>query len=197
MMSRPIMSNLGPTSWYAIGAVAAIQTLVLSWMVYDRVSLLRSGREMIAEVLPVDPRDLFRGDYVIFGYSFNSQQMVLPEGIRRGDHVYVTLKPKEPGQWEVVKAEAAYPASVEAGNFVLRALAEYVYPLSDSTKGESSGTLRYGIESYFVPEGTGRDLEKMVADKKIAAVIAVGADGKAAIKALMIDGERVVEEPLL
>jgi uncharacterized membrane-anchored protein len=191
------MSRLGPASWAAIAAVAAIQTAVLGWMVYDRVSLLQSGREMIADVLPVDPRDLFRGDYVIFGYSFNSQHVVLPAGIRSGDHVFVTLKPKEPGQWEVVKADAAYPASVEAGNVVLRALAESVYPLSESTTGESSGNLRYGIESYFVPEGTGRDLEKMVADKKIAAVIAVGTDGKAAIKALMIDGQRVVEEPLL
>jgi uncharacterized membrane-anchored protein len=166
-------------------------------MVYDRVSLLRSGREIVADVLPVDPRDLFRGDYVIFGYSFNSQQVVLPAGIKRGDHVYVTLKPKEPGQWEVVKADAAHPDAVEPGNVVLRALAEYVYPLSDSTKGESTGTLRYGIESYFVPEGTGKELEKMVADKKIAAVIAVSPAGKAAIKALMIDGQRVVEEPLL
>ncbi len=128
-------------------------------MVYDRVSLLRSGREMIAEVLPVDPRDLFRGDYVIFGYSFNSQQLIFPAGIRRGDHVYVTLKPKEPGQWEVVKADVAYPATVEAGNFVLRALVENVYPLTDSKHGESSGNVRYGIESYFVPEGTGKELE--------------------------------------
>ena len=81
---------MGPASWYAVAAVAAIQTAVLGWMVYDRVSLLRSGREMIADVLPIDPRDLFRGDYVIFGYSFNSQHLVFPAGIRPGDHVYVT-----------------------------------------------------------------------------------------------------------
>ena len=79
----------------------------------------------------------------------------------------------------------------------MRALVENAYPLTESTTGESSGNVHYGIESYFVPEGTGKDLEKMVADKKIAAVIAVGANGKAAIKALMIDGQRVVEEPLL
>jgi uncharacterized membrane-anchored protein len=191
------MSNLGPASWYALAAVAAIQTAVLGWMVFDRVSLLRSGREMVADVLPVDPRDLFRGDYVIFGYSFNSRSVVLAAGIRRGDRVYVTLAPKEPGQWEVVKADVAYPATVEAGNVVLRAVVENAYPLTDSKNGESSGNLRYGIESYFVPEGTGKDLEKMVTDKKIAAVIAVGANGAAAIKALMIDGKRVVEEPLL
>lgn len=192
-------SRLGPASWYAVAAVAAVQTLALSYMIYERVSILRSGREIVADVLPVDPRDLFRGDYVIFGYSFNSQQVVLPAGVKRGDHVYVTLKPKEPGpgQWEVVKADATYPDAVEPGNVVLRALAEYVYPLSESTKGESSGTLRYGIESYFVPEGSGKELETMVADKKIAAVIAVSPGGKAAIKALMIDGKRIVEEPLL
>jgi len=192
-----MMSRLGPASWYAVAAVAAIQTAVLSWMVYDRVSVLRSGREMVAEVLPVDPRDLFRGDYVIFGYSFNSQHIIFPAGVRRGDHVYVTLKPKEPGQWEVVKADTVYPATVGAGNFVLRALVENTYPLTDSKQGESSGNVRYGIESYFVPEGTGKELETLVTDKKLAAVIAVGANGAAAIKALVIDGKRIVEEPLL
>jgi hypothetical protein len=36
-----------------------------------------------------------------------------------------------------------------------------------------------------------------VRDKKIATVIAVSSNGEAAIKALEIDGKRVVEEPLL
>ena len=33
--------------------------------------------------------------------------------------------------------------------------------------------LHYGIESFFVPEGTGRELEKMVGEKKISALIAI------------------------
>ena len=52
--------------------VAALQSLVLLWMVWDRVSLLANGREIKAAVVPVDPRDVFRGDYVTLGYGFNT-----------------------------------------------------------------------------------------------------------------------------
>jgi uncharacterized membrane-anchored protein len=57
--------------------------------------------------------------------------------------------------------------------------------------------LHYGIESFFVPEGTGRELEKMVGEKKISAVIAIDDSGTAAIKGLMSEGQRVYDEPLL
>ncbi len=48
-----------------------------------------------------------------------------------------------------------------------------------------------------MPEGKGKELEDLVREKKIATVIAVGRNGDAAIKALEIDGKRIVEEPLL
>jgi uncharacterized membrane-anchored protein len=57
--------------------------------------------------------------------------------------------------------------------------------------------MRYGVETYFVPEGTGRALESKVRDHKIEAIVAVGADGQAALKGLVIDGERHVDPPLL
>lgn len=190
------MNRLGRASWLALGLVAFVQTAVLGWMVYDRVSLLRQGREIIAEVAPVDPRDLFRGDYVIFSYAFNSSgNIIVPGGVRRGNSVYATLKPKEAGQWEIAKVERAHPITVEPDQVVLKGIVEDVWPLTVSE--ESTARLRFGIEHYFVPEGTGRDLEKLVQLKKLAVVIAVGRKGDAAIKALVIDGQRLVEEPPL
>ena len=67
-------------------------------------------------------------------------------------------------------------------------------------RNNNSGTgdlfLSYGIESYFVPEGKGLELEKMAVERKLAAVIAVNRDGNSAIKGLMVDGTLVYEEPL-
>jgi uncharacterized membrane-anchored protein len=57
--------------------------------------------------------------------------------------------------------------------------------------------MRYGVETYFVPEGTGRALESKVREHKIEAIVAVGADGQVALKGLVIDGERHVDPPLL
>ena len=56
---------------------------------------------------------------------------------------------------------------------------------------------RYGIESYFVPEGTGKVLETQVGEKRIRALVAVGRDGTAALKGLEVDGRLVHREPLI
>ena len=187
-----MINKLSVTSWLAIAVVAAVQTIALASMVYGRVTLLRDGREIVAEVIPVDPRDLFRGDYVILGYAFGRGQVPVPEGTGQGDKLYVTMKETAPEQWEVVSATSSYPQSLDPSQVVLKGIVDYVY----QAPGEPpKASLRYGIESYFVPEGTGRDLEAKVRDKKISAVLAVGGSGDVAIKALVVDGQRVHQEP--
>jgi hypothetical protein len=187
---------LSPRSWTAIAIVALLQTAALAYMIYGRVLLLRDGREMVTEVIPVDPRDLFRGDYVVLGYSFGNREVPVPVGTDQGDTVYVTLKPVAPEQWEVVSVAGSYP-SLAGGpeNVILKGIVSYVSQPVGSELPKAS--VRYGIESYFVPEGTGLELEKQVADKKISAVLAVGTSGDVAIKALAVDGQRIAQEPLL
>ncbi len=191
------MINLSPRSWLAIALVAAVQTTALATMVYGRVSLLRDGREIVAEVIPVDPRDLFRGDYVILGYAFGTGEVRVPKDTAQGDKVYVTLKPgAAAGQWEIVSASEKLTEPSDPAQVVLKGIVSYVG--APPAEGElPKASVRYGIESYFVPEGTGRELEQKVRDKKISAVLAVGASGDVAIKALMVDGERLAQEPLL
>jgi uncharacterized membrane-anchored protein len=187
---------LGSKTWLALGAVAFAQTAALSWIVYDRISLLRNGREIVVEVIPVDPRDLFRGDYVILGYGFNrTGEVEVDPGVRQGDSVYATLVPKGPEVWEISTINSSYPENVAPDSVVLKGVVSNVWNRGPDTK--PAANVRYGIESYFVPEGTGKELETQVRDKRIAAVIAVGKKGDAAIKALIVDGKRVAEEPLL
>ena len=184
--------------WLAIAAVALGQAAVLGWMIWDRTSLLANGREVVLEVIPVDPRSLFRGDYVILGYDISRYK--LPPGTtppKRNDFFYVTLRKGEGDKWQSVAGSTEQPADVKPDEAVIRGRVEYVY---DPPKDEPPGTmvnLHYGIESFFVPEGTGRELEKMVGEKKISAVIAVDDGGTAAIKGLMSEGQRVYDEPLL
>jgi uncharacterized membrane-anchored protein len=178
-------------------AVAALQTLAVGWMVFDRVSLLSSGREITAAVVPVDPRDIFRGDFVILGYAFNSAtDVALPPGSRQGDTVYALLKNAGPAEWTLAALSATKPEAAGEGEVVLRAIVDHVPPRG-ATGGPLMGRLRYGIERFYVPEGTGRALEAQVREKRIEAVLAVGADGKTAIKGLKVDGALVAEEPLL
>jgi uncharacterized membrane-anchored protein len=191
-----MIKYLTPTSWLAIALVALGQTAALATMVYGRVSLLKSGREIVAEVIPVDPRDLFRGDYVVLGYGFSREPVVVPAGTNAGDTLYVTLKPAAaPEQWDVVAASATLTEPADPTQVVLKGIVTYT--TGGGTGEPLKAQMRYGIESYFVPEGTGRPFEQQVRDKKISAVLAVGRSGDVAIKALVIDGQRLAEEPPL
>ncbi len=189
------MIKLSPRSWIAVAVVALLQTAALAAIVYGRVTLLANGREIVTEVIPVDPRDLFRGDYVVLGYAFGNREIPVPVGTVQGDKVYVTLKPAGAEQWEVVGTSATHAEPADAAQVVLKGIVSYV---SQPVGAElPNASIRYGIESYFVPEGTGIALENQVRDKKISAVLAVGTSGDVAIKALAVDGQRIAEEPLL
>ena len=55
------------------------------------------GERIKLPVVPVDPRDLFRGDYVVLGYDFNNINGRVPALADReaaGRDVYVALKPQ-------------------------------------------------------------------------------------------------------
>jgi uncharacterized membrane-anchored protein len=56
--------------------------------------------------------------------------------------------------------------------------------------------VHYGIESYFVPQGAGKPIEDQRNKEKVSVDIAVDRDGRAAIKALKIDGAVYAEEGL-
>ncbi len=54
----------------------------------------------------------------------------------------------------------------------------------------------YGIEAYFVPEGTGRALERPPEGQTLTVAVAVDGAGKAAISGLLLDGKLVHDESL-
>lgn len=181
--------------WLGIAVVVAGQVGVLGWMVWDRVHLLSSGREIVLEIVPVDPRSLFRGDYVILNYDIS--RVETPRGkkrLRRGSVIYATLQKASDGKWKLVAAGPERPQDVRSDQVVLKGRVRFASRVT--RRGLDAATVNYGIESFFVPEGTGRELEKLVGQKKLAALVAVDESGNAALKGLIVDGERVYEEPL-
>lgn len=190
------MSTERRNLWLAVAAVALGQAAVLGYMIWDRVSLLSHGREIVLEVIPVDPRSLFRGDYVVLGYDVS--RLDLPPGAEPppvGSTYYVTLKKSQGDTWQLVGGGAAAPSGTTPDEVVLKGRVEYAAKATPERPAQVG--IHYGIESFFVPEGTGRELEKMVGEKKLSALIAVDENGKAAIKGLLSEGKRVYEEPLL
>ena len=178
------------------GLAILLQCVLLVLMVADRMQILREGREVTLQTRPVDPRDLLRGDYVTLGYDISQ----LPAGALAGQPsaernpiVFVKLKPDAGGLYQAVSVHAA-PVAVTAPEVLIRGRVSY----SCGANGRmfcDKLTIRYGLESYFVPEGEGKTLEQARNEQKLRVVAAVLPSGRAAIKRLLLDGEPVYEEP--
>ena len=63
------MSLFGNRMAPMLAILALLQTGALAVMVVERWWLIKSGREITLPIVPVDPRDLFRGEYVELGYD--------------------------------------------------------------------------------------------------------------------------------
>jgi uncharacterized membrane-anchored protein len=194
------MSSAPRYFWPLLIIVALVQSAALFKLVYDKDRLLKTGHEITMPVKPLDPRDLFRGDYVTLGYDVSTLNTSnTPEGrlaeLRMGSAAFVTLTPKADGGWMVKDVAPAFPSPVAPGDIVLKGRVGNAWAQANGS--EKTVSVRYGIETYFVPEGTGPVLETQVRDHKIEAIVAVGGDGTAALKGLVVDGERHVDPPLL
>jgi uncharacterized membrane-anchored protein len=176
----------------ALAVVALAQTTVLGYMVINRVTLLHRGREIVLPIIPVDPRDLFRGEYVRLGYAISTVPMTLADGARpqRNEVIYVVVE-KNAGDeaWRAVRGTRTLPDDINPDQVVLKGRVLF--------GSATLQTVRYGIESYFVPQGEGPRLEALARNRKLAVLVAVDGAGNAAIKGLLIDGKLQYEEPPL
>src|SRR5258708_35456371 len=96
--------------------------------------------------------------------------------------VFVKLAPNRDGFYEAISVHAA-PVDVASPEVLIRG--HVVSGLNCSGDGCSPASrlqVRYGIESYFVPEGEGRKLESARNQRKLTIVAAVAPTGRAAIK---------------
>jgi uncharacterized membrane-anchored protein len=193
------MSPLAKRMTWALALLALVQTGVLGLMVFDRLRLLTSGREITLPIVPVDPRDLFRGEYVELGYAIGRIPARLLDGPLPSPNTafYVTLEKAQDGTWTAIKLSRDRPQEAGPDRIVLKGRSRFGRLALDTSDPNAIMSVRYGIEQYFVSEGEGPRLEALARDKKLAALIAVDGGGNAAIKGILIDGRLQYLEPLL
>ncbi len=157
-------------------AGVAFQVVVLLTMIATPARTLLTGETILLRVVPVDPRDLFRGDYVILGYEFSTLPPDAIPGLAYNDQesraVYVSLEPEADGRhWRAASYSLDRPEGVV---FIEGRVARW-------------RRLEFGIESYFVQEGEGRKYEEAVREQKLSAEVALDVNGKAVLKRLVIE----------
>lgn len=166
-------------------AVVALQFLILFGVIGFKQYTVVTGETVLLKTEPIDPRSLFRGDYVSLRYTISR----LDTGALAGDDffgyraaVYVELAREESGYWRAV---AVYDdrRDVEDGHALIKGRLQ-----DDARFGSSSDlSVDYGIEEVFVPEGSGRAIETSQAE--LAVEVRVDRFGNAVPRRIFIDGE--------
>ncbi|QLF70309.1 GDYXXLXY domain-containing protein [Peteryoungia desertarenae] len=181
----------------AVAGMVILQTALLGFMIESRASILRSGTEVLLKTRPIDPRDLFRGDYVILNYDISDVPIALIAGARpeegSSQRLHVRLVPGPDGYWNI--SEASFETLARASQSVVMTTKPItVY----DWLWQGNGNLRvdYGIERFYVPEGEGLVLEEARNEGRLSVAVRVSESGQAQIRALFLDEQELYEEPL-
>lgn len=140
------------------------------------------GQVILLETRPVDPRDLLRGDYVILNYEISdvsSHHFVPPVSglVEPGKTVYVALEKR--GEFHEVTRASFSGLKPRDNEVLLRGRTGRVV-----RGGPVGGSVRvlYGLEQFFVREGTGNPTGKLTVQ------VAVTSSGRGIIKQVFVNG---------
>ncbi|MFC4322168.1 GDYXXLXY domain-containing protein [Litchfieldia salsa] len=145
-----------PKQSVSILIIIILQIGLLGYQIGSNEWLLKNGKVITLNLSPIDPRSLLQGDYLRLGYEIAEQDSLM---IESGAKLYVLLEKNQDGIYEKKKVitERIDPKS---------------YPLNQNEAlitGKYNGydTIIYGIESYFVQEGTGLEIERNAKTAKV------------------------------
>ncbi len=145
----------------------ALPLMVLLWHpIFSGFERLM-GEDLLLATEPVDPRDFFRGDYVILSYEISTLSLSLLPGERPEtlpETLYVILERDSDG---MARANALALSRPQGGLYLEGRVARQQLGMKDSV------TLAYGIERFYVKEGTGHAFEKLIRERALYAHIRV------------------------
>lgn len=207
--------------WGILGAVLVQIAIIIGATAYFQ-TIVRDGEVMYLAIEPVDPTDLFRGDYV----EFRLEAQRVPVSYFE----FVGENPQRFDQPTIEEVQDKYPIGsqvwVQFAGY--SQLSEYEGPFGDKFShpqgaalskesfpqwgtdwgnredfyyvkatvegyGEESEFFQqyyldvtYGIEQYFIPEGTGRNVDFW--NKEAVAEVRIGEDGTPVLTQVFLDG---------
>ena len=136
---------IGRRIWWAI----TVQIVMMALVLVQPLRVIATGTEVWLETEKMDPRALFRGDYVILGYTLAQGILTSPHWrhSKQGAAVYVTIITDRPAKFVAVEVE---PPVLQDGQACL----------IGRVRGHRGKAVDFPqIAQYFVPEGTGKALE--------------------------------------
>ena len=203
-------------------SVGIIACLFLGGMAYHHTHARATGKEIILDMEPVDPRDVLLGHYIQIEtplHNLDTADFLAPKtGWNEGDSVYVRLAETPDGSWSPVELFMSPPLNREG--LIVEGRVQYTFERHDyeevtqaETDDESAtseverwtsrvpveGTRRdvlrvvYTIERYYADQETALALEDLRNEGKLRLISSVTPEGRMLIKGLEIEGERHIE----
>lgn len=175
-----VLNNWTPANkrFLALGLSLTItaQMVVLATEYLSSVWPLWFGSPVILKTAPVDPRSLFRGNYVRLNYDIsNINKDLTSEHFKNNEVGYVTLKEEE----GVFIATGLHREKPKSGVYI-----------RGRVKGEDSGyRMKYGIEAYFMPKEKALKAERSVRQGANAEVFLLDSGKSAIAKLNCISGD--------
>jgi uncharacterized membrane-anchored protein len=156
--------------------VLALQTAWLLGMVATQELALAHGKAILLETRPVDPRDLLRGDYLMLNDRISDVPMnffspPVKKDLPDGTKIFVALGPGTNQFYTVTRASTN-------AEVVLSGKSTYAW-----WNATNSIHVEYGIERYYIAEGTGNPSGKLTARG------IVPASGQAKLQQVFLDGK--------
>jgi len=131
--------------WFSLVVVLQVGFL-LAWAGYHE-TVRRTAPVVVLKVVPVDPRDVVRGQYFRLGYEIGRIDQPNASDWAAGSEVWVGLDPQDDGFWT---ANGVYADQETAARLHQQVVSGRVV---DSWNPQQL-RVEYGIEDYYVPEGT-------------------------------------------
>ena len=161
----------------------AIQTAILFFIVLFNLLILSGDEEVFLKIRPADPRDPFRGDYITFQYDISRIKGSFfdsSEKIKYGDKIYISLLKRK--NYHVI-ANRVSKNKPDTGIFIKGTVNDI------RQKGDSLDEVfvSYGIEEYFIPENSGRNVS--FNRQNTFAKVVLDKNGNAVLKNVYVNGK--------
>ena len=173
------MIKMKPVQAFGVIALIWVGAIGGLWAYHEHQ--LTHGREIVLKTVPVDPRDMFRGEYVILNYDISMVSAANAQGgisdvdyFRRNQTAYAYLI-EDAGVYKLTALKTKPPQS---GLFLRGRIM--------NQDGGQVYRVEYGIESFFLPEGQGKVYEEARNSNRLYAVLSVSPHGVAMLKRLEI-----------
>lgn len=169
--------------WFTLAV--AMQLVFLIIMIALKWSTLAYGTKILLKTQPIDPWDLFRGQYVTLNYEIanlnlaNLQTDGQPFNSKETVYVVVNQSGK---YWTAKSISHKKP---ETNQLFIKGEVNYF--------DEYNRTLmvNYGLDSYYIPENQGGAIETQARTTPLEVEVSLDRRGSSAISRIFLDGKEI------